>query len=82
MKKERRKVLEMLANGIISAQEAQLLLDTLRELQENTANQQSEWDLWLDLRDLKMMLQEEYGRISKPAAPKTPPPPYISWQPV
>jgi hypothetical protein len=72
MKAERRKVLEMLANGCITPQEAQLLLDTLYELQVNAECQKSEWDFLLDWGGLKTMAQE-YGRISIPVPPKTPP---------
>ena len=68
MQEERRKVLEMLANGRITTEEAQLLLDTLIEIQ-NEAKHKSEWDFLLDLRGLKK-------EFNKP----TPPP--ISWRPV
>ena len=68
MKEERKKVLEMLANGRITAEEAQLLLDTLIEIQTEAKNK-SEWDFPLDLRGLKK-------EFNKP----TPPP--ISWRPV
>ena len=68
MKEERRKVLEMLSDGCITAEEAQLLLDTLIEIQTEAKNK-TEWDFLLDLRGLKK-------ESNKP----TPPP--ISWQPV
>ena len=80
MKQERRKVLEMLADGCIDSQEAQLLLDTLYELQvEATVKEEAAESIWsflLDLRNLKMRTKE-YGRISQPD-----PTAYISWRPV
>ena len=68
MKEERRKVLEMLADGCITAEEAQLLLDTLIEIQTE-AKDRTEWDFLLDLRGLK----KEFNK---------PTPPSISWRPV
>lgn len=84
MKQERRKILEMLADGCIDTQEAQLLLTTLYELQvEAKAKQKavdSVWDTLLDLGNLKM-LAKEYGRIPHPTPPPDPSR-YISWRPV
>ena len=42
MKKERRKVLEMLADGCINSQEAHLLLDTLNEIQIESKQAQAD----------------------------------------
>ena len=84
MKQERRKVLEMLANGCIDAQEAQLLLNTLYELQIKAEAKQkafeSVWDSLRDLGNLKMMAKE-FGRIPQPTPPSNPSH-YISWRPV
>ena len=85
MKPERRKILEMLSNGCIDSKEAQLLLDTLNEIQVESKLAQVEtiFDFSLDLKRIKM-LAKEYGRfpIPQPTAPQTPPTPYFSWRPV
>lgn len=82
MKQERRKVLEMLADGFINSQEAQLLLDTLNEIQMEQQQEQEDslFDFSLDLRGIKMLAQE-YGRFSIPT-PTSPHIPYFSWQAV
>ena len=83
MKQERRKVLEMLANGSINSKEAQLLLDTLNEIQLESRQKQADslFDFALDLKGIKM-LAKEYGRIPQPTPPQAPVVPYFSWRPV
>ncbi len=79
MEQERKKVLQMLADGYINAPDAQLLLDTLQELQE--LQDEQVFGFFPDVGRLKMMLQE-YGRIPKSTIPQIPPTPYFAWYPV
>lgn len=63
MKKECRKILEMLANEIINVDDAQLLLETIWELDEPSHRRRS--DLSFDFAWIKTFFKE-YGRMATP----------------